>query len=63
MIINIDENIQKVMANMDHLRGEMLRLEGSLRTLQNMKEMGVKDIEVKNEGVIESKEVVENVQG
>lgn len=63
MNISIDENIQRVTNAMAELKGEMLRLEGSLRTLQNMKDMGVKVIEIKNEGVLESKEVTENVQG
>lgn len=63
MNISIDENIAKVHATMNELRAELLRLEGTLRTLQNMKDMGVTVIDIKQEGVLESKEVVENVQG
>lgn len=64
MNIDIDENIAKVHAHMNDLRGELLRLEGSLRTLQNMKDMGVKKINIKNEDIIESKEVSDGpVQG
>ena len=64
MNIDIDENIAKVRTHMAELQGELLRLEGSLRTLQNMKEMGVKKIDIKNEDIIESKEIGDgNVQG
>ena len=64
MNIDIDDNIAKVVAHMNELRGEILRLEGSLRTLQNMKEMGVKKIDIKNEGIVNSKEVADGpVQG
>ena len=63
MNISIDENIAKVHTTMNELRAELLRLEGTLRTLQNMKDMGVTVIDIKQEGVLESKEVVENVQG
>lgn len=63
MNIDIDENIAKLRAAIGNLREEQLRIEGSLRTLLNMKEMGVKVIEIKNENIIETREVVENVQG
>ena len=59
MNIDIDENIAKVHAHMNELRGELLRLEGSLRTLQNLKEMGVKKIDIKNDDIIKSNEVSE----
>lgn len=64
MNIDIDENIAKVRAHMAEIQGELLRLEGSLRTLQNMKEMGVKKIDIKNEDIIETREIGDgNVQG
>lgn len=64
MNIDIDENIAKVLEHMNEIKSELLRLEGSLRTLQNMKEMGVKKIDINNESVVESKEIVDgSIQG
>ena len=58
------ENITKIQMQMTELRSELLRLEGSLRTLQNMKDMGVNKIDIKNEDIMESKEVVDgDIQG
>ena len=64
MNIDISENITKIQIQMTELRSELLRLEGSLRTLQNMKDMGVNKIDIKNEDIMESKEVVDgDIQG
>jgi hypothetical protein len=64
MNIDIDENIAKVLQHMNEIKSELLRLEGSLRTLQNIKEMGVKKIDINNESVVESKEIVDgSIQG
>tara|TARA_B110000858_G_scaffold195756_1_gene252919 strand:+ start:286 stop:480 length:195 start_codon:yes stop_codon:yes gene_type:complete len=64
MNIDILENITKIQMQMTELRSELLRLEGSLRTLQNMKDMGVNKIDIKNEDIMESKEVVDgDIQG
>ena len=63
MGINIDENIQRIQTAIMSHREEILRLEGSLRVLVNMKECGVTVIDIKQENIIESKEIVENVQG
>ena len=63
MKIDINENISKLTTQMNDFRSELLRLEGSLRTLQNMKEMGVETIEVKSESIINTTEIVDNVQG
>ena len=57
MKIDINENIVKIAAHINELRNEMLRLEGSLRTLQNMKEMGVKHIDIKDESIVDTKEI------
>lgn len=57
MIISVDENIQQ-------LKSEILRLEGSLRVFQNLKDAGVTSIPVKQENLImNTKEVIDNVQG
>jgi hypothetical protein len=63
MGINVDENIERINKTILAHREEILRLEGSLRILTNMKDCGVSDIEIKQENLVESKEVVENVQG
>lgn len=63
MNISIEENIVKIQNTIAELSREQLRLEGSLRTLLSMKEMGITTIEVKNENLMETKEVVENVHG
>ena len=64
MNIDISENITKIHVQMNELRSELMRLEGSLRTLQNMKDMGINKIDIKNESIIESKEVVDgDIQG
>lgn len=59
MNLDISENITKIQVQMVELRSELLRLEGSLRTLQNMKDMGINKIDIKNESIMESKEVVD----
>ena len=64
MNIDISENITKIQIRMTELRSELLRLEGSLRTLQNMKDMGINKIDIKNEAIMESKEVADgDLQG
>ena len=64
MNIDISENITKIQIQMNELRSELLRLEGSMRTLQNMKDMGITVIDIKNESIVESKEITDgNIQG
>jgi lipid II:glycine glycyltransferase (peptidoglycan interpeptide bridge formation enzyme) len=64
MNIDISENIKKIQIQMTELRSELLRLEGSMRTLQNMKDMGINKIDIKNEDIMDSKEVVDgDIQG
>ena len=64
MNLDISENITKIQIQMNELRSELLRLEGSLRTLQNMKDMGINKIDIKNEAIIETKEVADgDLQG
>ena len=64
MNLDISENITKIQIQMTELRSELLRLEGSLRTLQNMKDMGINKIDIKNESIMESKEVADgDLQG
>ena len=64
MNIDISENITKIQIQMNELRSELLRLEGSMRTLQNMKDMGITVIDIKNESSMESKEITDgNIHG
>lgn len=63
-MIDIDENIKVINDNIDQLKQELLRLEGSLRVFQSLKSAGVTKIPVKQENLImNTKEVVEHVQG
>jgi hypothetical protein len=59
MIINIDENIQKVNDQMKELHEELLRLEGSIRTLKSFRDMGIVAIPLKEENIVNSKEVTD----
>tara|TARA_B110000977_G_scaffold158096_1_gene201390 strand:+ start:3780 stop:3974 length:195 start_codon:yes stop_codon:yes gene_type:complete len=59
MKIDIDENIHKISEHMNELRNELLRLEGSLRTLHEMKSMGLNEFDVKNKDLIENREVLD----
>jgi len=55
MGISIDENIATIQKTITELQAEMLRLEGSLRVLVNMKQCGVNYIDIKTEDLVESK--------
>ena len=58
MGISIDENIATIQKTITELQAEMLRLEGSLRVLVNMKQCGVNYIDIKTEDLVETKEIV-----
>lgn len=63
-MIDVDDNIKMISENIDQLKAELFRLEGSLRVFQNLKNVGVSQIPVKQENlIVNTKEVVENVQG
>lgn len=63
-MIIIDDNIKVINENIDQLKQELLRLEGSLRVFQSLKQAGITEIPVKQENLImNTKEVVEHVQG
>lgn len=59
MGINIDENIATIQKTIAEFKEELLRLEGSLRVLVNMKQCGVNYIDIKTEDLVETKEIVE----
>lgn len=64
MNINVDDNITTITQNIQQLKSEIFRLEGSLRVFQNLKDAGVTSIPVKQENLImNTKEVIDNVQG
>jgi hypothetical protein len=58
MGINIDENIATIQKTIAEFKEELLRLEGSLRVLVNMKQCGVNYIDIKTEDLVETKEIV-----
>lgn len=63
-MIDVDDNINIITENIQQLKSEILRLEGSLRVFQSMKNAGVTKIPVKQENLImNTKEVIDNVQG
>ena len=63
-MIDIDDNIKVINENIEQLKQELLRLEGSLRVFHSLKQAGVTKIPVKQENLImNTKEVVEHVQG
>ena len=45
-LVDIEENIKQISAQMNGLREELLRLEGVLRTFQGFKEGGLSIIEL-----------------
>jgi len=61
--VDVNDNIQVISSNIKSLKEELLRLEGSLRVFENLKSVGVKNIEIKNENLLNNKEVIDNVQG
>ena len=64
MNINIDENIQKVRDQMTELRNELMRMEGSLRTLQSFRDMGIVSVPLKEESIVKTKEITNGeIQG
>lgn len=60
--IDIQENINSVNARIENLRHEMLRLEGSLRVFQQLRDAGVTIIPLGNQpDVLGSGEVIDSV--
>jgi len=47
--LSIEENIKSTIQQMENLSREILRLEGTVRLLQQLKEAGVDDIDVDEE--------------
>ena len=65
-MISIDENINKIQENLktlleqrNEINHEILRLEGSLRVFMDMKKVGVKEIPIEKNEVID----VDDIQG
>ena len=53
--IKLDENINQLKTQISNLRDETLRLEGSLRMLIQLKDLGVSEIPI---NIMNSKEIV-----
>jgi len=47
--LSIEENIKSTIQQMENMSRELLRLEGTVRLLQQLKEAGVDDIDVDEE--------------
>jgi hypothetical protein len=47
--LSIEENIKSTIQQMENMSRELLRLEGTVRLLQQLKEAGVDDIDVNEE--------------
>ena len=47
--LSIEENIKSTIQQMENMSRELLRLEGTVRLLQQLKEAGVDDIDVEEE--------------
>lgn len=61
MDISVEENILNIQKAILEHKSEILRLEGSLRVFNNMKQAGVEIINIKQENILKSKEVIEDV--
>lgn len=60
--IDIQENINSVNARIDSMRQELLRLEGSLRVFQQLRDAGVTDIPLgKQPDILATNEVIDTV--
>jgi len=64
VLMNIEENIKKMSEQVEKMRQDALRLEGSIKMLMALKEGGLKEVDlpdVKNEESEESEENEEKV--
>jgi hypothetical protein len=57
MSLSIDTNISQFLVQIQNARNEILKMEGSLLVFQQLKDMGVENIEVNKKELLESKEV------
>ena len=60
--ISVDDNIKVITDRLEKLRAETLRLEGSLKVFQEIKNAGAEWIQLGNQStVLETKEVVDTI--
>ncbi len=60
--VNVDDNIKSIKDRIEALRAETLRLEGSLKVFQELKNAGATWIQLGNQSnVLDTKEVVDTV--
>jgi hypothetical protein len=55
--LSITENVTQFLNQVQAARNEILKMEGSLLVFQQLKDMGVENIEVNKKGLLENKEV------
>lgn len=60
-----EKNLRQLLEQKDQATAEIFRIEGALRLLKNLKELGVEDIQGEKpvEDFIENTEVIDAVQG
>ena len=61
--ISINGNITTISNNIKQLQDEILVLRGSLRVFENLRDVGIEKIPVKQETLLLNQEVVSHVQG
>ena len=60
--VNVDDNIKSITDRIEALRVETLRLEGSLKVFQELKNAGVVWIQLGNKSnILDTKEVVDTI--
>lgn len=60
--VNVDDNIKSIKDRIEALRAETLRLEGSLKVFQELKNAGATWIQLGNQSnVLDTKEVVDTI--
>ena len=60
--LSIEENIKTTIQQIENMTREILRLEGSVRVFQQLKEAGVEDIEVDAEKIKELQKKIADEQ-